>query len=84
MMHVGRGARYGSVGAAIALLLLAALVPCLAHMEGSGSGDLCLSFGPPTGPGVVHQLIPAGYSAPPLGAVYRVVPADLPVPPPEA
>jgi hypothetical protein len=65
VMPVGRGARYRGAAAAIALLLLAGLVPCLLHMEGSGPDDLCLSFGPLTGPGVVHQLLPAGQSAPP-------------------
>jgi hypothetical protein len=83
-MDVGRRARCGTAGAAIALLLLASLVPCLVHMEGSEPDDLCLSFCMPTGPGVGHQLLPAGHSAPPLGAVYRVAPADLPVPPPKA
>jgi hypothetical protein len=76
------GSRYGSAGAAVALLLLAAFVPCLVHMDDSAD-DLCLSFGPPTGSGAAPKLLPAGPSAPPLGAVYRVVPADLPVPPPK-
>jgi hypothetical protein len=83
-MHAERGARLGSAGAAIALLLLAAFVPCLIHMDRSGPDDLCVSFGPLTASGVVHQLLPTGQSVPPLAAVYRDAPVDLPVPPPKA
>jgi hypothetical protein len=83
-MDVGREARHRTVGAAIALLLLAALVPCLVHMEGSEADDLCLSFGPLASLGSVPEPLPVGPSVPSLVAVYRVVPADLPVPPPKA
>ena len=83
-MHAGRGVRHRIAGAAIALLLLAALVPCLVHMEGSEGDDLCLNFGPLASPGIVPEPLPAVPSAAPVVAVYRVVPADLPVPPPKA
>lgn len=83
-MSAGRASRHGRAGPLIAVLLLVALVPCFVHVDSSGPEDLCLSFGPPAAPGAVPELLPAGHSAPPLKAVYRDVPADLPVPPPRA
>jgi len=68
----------------IALLLIAASIPCLVHADSGDSDDLCLSFGPLVGPIVMPLLLPAGdFHAAPV-TVHQAVPVDLPVPPPEA
>jgi len=68
----------------IALLLLAALLPCLVHGDSHQSGDLCLSFGLLLDPVIVPSPVPAGHFQPAVVTVCEAVAADLPVPPPKA
>jgi hypothetical protein len=83
-MRLGRGALTVRAAGFIALLLIAALVPCLVHTDSDDSHELCLSFGPLTAPITVPSLVPAGcLQVTPL-TVHQAVPVDLPVPPPEA
>jgi hypothetical protein len=83
-MRLGQGALCVRAAGFIALLLMAALIPCLVHADSGGSDDLCPSFGPLVGPVVVPFLLPAGlFHAAPVTA-HQAVPVDLPVPPPEA
>jgi hypothetical protein len=68
----------------IALVLIAALIPCLVHADSGDSDHLCSSFGPLVGPIVVPFLLPAGLCHAASVTAHQAVPVDLPVPPPEA
>lgn len=83
VMRVGSCIRYGPSATVVTLLLLAAMVLCVVHVDTMGADDLCGSFGPLVGPVAFLLLVPLGQSHVAPVTAYQAVAADLSPPPPE-